>query len=233
MSFLYALLGAVAFAGLLRNPLKRAPLVFYAIAVALVVLFLARNTVMLPAVIDRPLFLVMQKCLAAEALFVVVMFIGVFGENSRIRAWLMPIRAELSILACLLALGHIVAYLSTLGMRIVSNASGYSPNILASFCLSLLLVVLLIVLGVTSFKTLKKRMNAKTWKRIQWFAYPFFLLTWVHVLLYLLPSALQGGTAARMSVTVYSVVFVVYVVARSAVALKNRRAQSRVAVADR
>jgi DMSO/TMAO reductase YedYZ heme-binding membrane subunit len=214
MLFLCSLVGSVVFALALKKPIKHFPYVFYALAIALVVVFLGRDMVHLPALIDRPFFLVMQKCTLAEALFVVVMFIGVFAGTSPIRSYLMPIRAELSIIACLLAVGHIVAYLGSFGARILLGGTAYGGFVLASFCVSMILFALLIVLGVTSFDILKRKMGTRTWKRIQWFAYPFFLLTWVHALLFLLPPAVRGGGAAQVSIVIYSVVFVAYLVLR-------------------
>ena len=86
-----------------------------------------------------------------------------------------------------------------------------------------MLLALLLVLGVTSFNAVKKRMRTETWKRVQKLAYPFFLLVYVHLLLMLAPSALHGGIAATTSVAVYSVVFAAYVVVRLVRAAKDRR----------
>ena len=59
------------------------------------------------------------------------------------------------------------------------------------------LVVLLVVLGVTSFAFVKRQMSTASWKKVQKLAYPFFGLVYVHPLLMLLPSALHGGLAAQ------------------------------------
>ena len=88
---------------------------------------------------------------------------------------------------------------------------------------ALALFALLIVLGVTSFNFVKKRMKKETWKRVQLLAYPFWGLVYVHLLLMLLPSALRGGAPAQMSVVVYSVVFLGYAVLRVRRALVDRR----------
>ena len=59
------------------------------------------------------LFLLLHKCTLATALFAVVMYIGVFARDSRVATYLRPIRAELSIMAWLLSLGHMAIYLSS------------------------------------------------------------------------------------------------------------------------
>ena len=89
--------------------------------------------------------------------------------------------------------------------------------------LALVLFALLLVLGVTSFNAVKRRMRADTWKRVQLLAYPFFGLVYVHLLLMLLPSALQGGAAAQASVAAYTAVFGTYAVLRVTRALLDRR----------
>ena len=83
------------------------------------------------------------------------------------------------------------------------------------------ITVLLIVLGVTSFGSVKVRMSKQAWVKVQKWAYVFFSLTYAHVLAMLLPSALGGGTAAVQSVAAYTVVFGVYAVLRVARALRE------------
>ncbi len=92
-----------------------------------------------------------------------------------------------------------------------------------------MLLVLLVVLGVTSFAFVKRQMSTASWKKVQKLAYPFFGLVYVHLLLMLLPSALHGGLAAQASVAVYSVVFVGYALCRvGRGALVDRRAEDAV-----
>jgi DMSO/TMAO reductase YedYZ heme-binding membrane subunit len=217
----------VAFACIFKTPLKKAPWAFYAGALVLVVLYVGRETFTFPVMVERPIFYLMQKCTFAEALFVVVMYIGVLGETSRIRAYLMPVRAELSIVACIIAFGHIIGYLMSFLPQVIGATASLRATILFSFCLALLLVLLLVVLGATSFNAVKRAMSLALWKRIQWLAYPFFLLTYVHLLLFLLPAALHGATPAQFSVVVYTVVFGGYLIARSVRMIQTRRTPHR------
>ncbi|MDR1015369.1 MAG: ferric reductase-like transmembrane domain-containing protein [Coriobacteriales bacterium] len=223
VTFLFTLIGATVFTFAFRNLIKRHPLVFYGLAVLFDVVFFARSVFPLPALIDRTFLALMQRCLLAEAFFVIVMYVGVFSERSRVRSYLAPIRAELSIIACYLALGHVVAYLGSFGAHVLANGAAYSMNLVVSFCISLVLLALLVLLGVTSFTRLKRRLATRTWKRIQLLAYPFFALTYIHMLLFLLPAALQGAVASSISVICYSVVFVFYAVARIGAAMRRRR----------
>lgn len=161
----------------------------------------------------------MGKCMLSLALFVVVMYIGVLSSSSRLRQWLNPVRGELSIIACILACGHMAVYLSSYVPRVGQALSG---NVLGSLMVALGLLALLLVLGATSFNAVKCRMAADAWKRLQRWSYLFFALVYVHLLLMLAPSAMRGSEAAIASIAVYSVVFLSYAVLRGRRALAAR-----------
>lgn len=220
MTFLIVLACTLAGVFVLRNPIRKAPVVFYALAIALVVVFFCSGMLHLPRSVDTLLFTLVRKCTLALALFVVVMLIGAFPHDSKVRRWLQPIRAELSIIAWILSLGHMAAYLSGYMTRLVSGAM--DGAVFAAIVVALVLFVLLLVLGVTSFQFVKQRMTRASWRRVQKFSYVFFALVYVHLMLMLLPPALQGGSVAQVSVAVYSVIFIAYAVARVSYALKSR-----------
>lgn len=221
MTFLVLLLCSIVAVFILRNPIHKAPVLFYALAIAADLLFMLGDSLGLPREMSHALFIAIHKCTLALALFVIVMFIGAFSRESRARKWLQPIRAELSIIAWILSLGHMVMYLASYATRIVS---GYVDGaVFVALIVALVLFVLLLVLGVTSFRLVKRRISSVIWKKIQSFAYVFFALVYVHLLLMLLPPALRGGEAAQTAVAIYSVVFIGYAVARIVRALKDRR----------
>ena len=205
----------------LRNPLKACPTAFYVAAIAVDVVYVYGVFFGLPRAVWSPLFVLIQKCELALALFVVVMFIGCFRKGGKVRHWLGAVRSELSIVAWFLSLGHMAVYLESYLPRLGGGA--ISGNVMGAFVLAIVLLVLLIVLGVTSFAFVKKNMHTETWKKVQKLAYPFFALVYVHLLLMLLPSALHGGIAASASVAVYSVVFIGYGLCRVGRALVDRR----------
>lgn len=193
-------------------------------AVVLVVLYLAGIQGALPAWAKSAAFLLMQKGTLATAMFAVVMFVGVFPRDSKVRLRLAPIRAELSVIACILILGHMVAYSISYVPRVLGSAV-VSPFVLGGLVAALLLTVLLLVLGPTSLATVKARMAAKTWTKVQKWAYVFYGLMYLHVLAMLLPSALRGGEAAVQNVIAYTVVFGVYAVARIARAVVDAKGE--------
>lgn len=221
MDFLLVFICAVVAAFALRNPIKKAPVAFYVLAVAVSVLFIAAEFFPMPRAVWSALFLLVQKCMLALALFAVVMLIGVFSRDSRVGRWLRPIRAELSIIAWILSLGHMAVYLASYLPRLGGVNKG---AVMISFVVALVLFALLLVLGVTSFNVVKKRMKKDTWKRVQMLAYPFFGLVYLHLMLMLLPPALHGGVAAQVSVAVYSVLFATYALLRVRRAMIDRKA---------
>ena len=97
-------------------------------------------------------------------------------------------------------------------------------HVLGSFGFAAVLFVLLLILGITSFQAIKTRMKVDSWKRVQKLAYLFFFLVYVHVMLMLLPSALNGGIASTISVGVYSTVFLAYFILRVLRAARDRQA---------
>ncbi len=221
MDFLLVFVCAVAAAFALRNPIKKAPVAFYILAVAVSVLFIAAEFFPMPRAVWSALFLLVQKCMLALALFAVVMFIGVLSRDSRAGRWLRPIRAELSIIAWILSLGHMAVYLASYLPRLGGVNKG---AVMISFVVALVLFALLLVLGITSLNAVKKRMKKDTWKRVQMLAYPFFGLVYLHLMLMLLPPALHGGAAAQVSVAVYSVLFAAYALLRVRRAMIDRKA---------
>jgi DMSO/TMAO reductase YedYZ heme-binding membrane subunit len=234
MHYLLIFLVVVILSLALRNALKRLPWLFYVLAVALSVVYFYNQTLYFPAAVSGFIGLLFRRAALATALFFVVMFIGVLSEGSRLRNWMGPVRKELSILACLLTLPHIVIFLVSLTPRIVPN-SALNPSIdgLVAFWLSILLLALMILLGVTSFAFVRRHLRPQTWRRIQWLAYPFILLTYIHVLSYLLPAALGGGEQALRSVVFYAVLIIIYAVLRIRLHLTQRNALGQKSPAHR
>lgn len=222
MDFLLMLIVAVAATLLLRGPIHKAPVLFYVLAVAADVAYIAAIEGLLPRAAMTALSLPMGKCMLSLVLFVVVMYIGVFAKGSRVHQWLKPIRSELSIIACILACGHMAVYLASYAPRLGTAMSG---NVMGALVVALALLVLLLVLGVTSFAFVKKHMRTDSWKRLQRWAYVFFGLVYVHLMLMLAPAASHGGLAAMESVAIYTVVFGAYAVLRIRRALVDRRAE--------
>ncbi|MEC4271611.1 ferric reductase-like transmembrane domain-containing protein [Adlercreutzia sp. R25] len=223
MRFIIALVLSLALVVAFAKPLKKYPIPFYLGAVALVGLYFWGVSSGMRGEAWSVFQQIIHRCALAFLLFSVVMFVGVLNEKSRLRAHLMPIRRQLSIIACILAVGHIAFYTNSYLPHLVNVFSG---RIGLSFGLAAFIALLMIALFVTSFLAVKHRMKAAAWKAAQRLAYPFYLLTYVHLALLLMPSALSGSQVATVSIIVYSLVAGAYVVLRTCKALADHVANA-------
>ena len=123
MDFLITLACTTAACFLLRNPVKRFPVLFYVLAAALDMLFLVGCFGLLPWFAWSGLLVLMRRCLLAFSLFTVVMFVGVLPAGSKARAWLAPVRGELSLVACILAAGHVGFYVASYAPRMLAGGA--------------------------------------------------------------------------------------------------------------
>lgn len=162
----------------------------------------------------------------AGALFVLVMFAAAVPDGSAFMRAIMPIRGELSIIACILTLGHNVAFGRRYIARILAREP-LSPAVLGACLCSAVMLAILLPLFVTSFKCVRRRMKPKSWKRLQRLAYLFYALMYTHVMLLNDHSARAGGAAARFNVLVYSAVFIAYFCMRASKALVKRGVSAR------
>jgi DMSO/TMAO reductase YedYZ heme-binding membrane subunit len=151
----------------------------------------------------------------STAIFLVVMWIGVLPKRLKITKKLLSVRAELSVIACILALGHNAIYAS-LFVRFFETIG--DPSIMRGYwwyaCLfSLILIALMIPLLITSFYSVRKWMSAKTWKKLQNLSYIFYVLLYLHVVgiyLYDMLHGYRGDTVFN----IYTVLFGAYFVLR-------------------
>ncbi|KEI02533.1 ferric reductase-like transmembrane domain-containing protein [Clostridium botulinum] len=143
------------------------------------------------------------------ALFTIVMFTGVIN-NPKIKSKFMSVRGELSIIACILTLGHNIIY----GMRyfklLIFNSEILSLCKFMATIVSLIMIILMIPLMITSFKCVRKKMKYTTWKRIQKTAYIFYGLMYVHIMLLYMPSF----KIKYLDIFIYSLLFNLYFILR-------------------
>lgn len=208
--FVITAVASVVLAGVLR----KAPWLFYAAAVAAVVVMIAGFAGVIDGGWWKPLILLVRRCMVALALFAVVMFVGVLPSDSKLGIRLRSVRTELSILACILCVGHVALYVAPYAAR--AFAGNVDAFMAVSLTTAAILLVLLAVLGVTSLGFVKKAMRTANWKKIQRWSYVFFGLTYVHLMCMLAPAAIAGGGSAIVGVVVYTVLFGGYAIGRIA-----------------
>lgn len=222
MNLVIALVVAIGFAVLLREPIRKFPIAFYVLAVAVDAVFLTQAISSISVVVGRALFPFIQQGLFAFGLLSVVMYIGVLPEGSRLKRHLRPVRGELSIIASILIVGHVLNYFQPIFIRAFAGA-GVKAGVFAGVLLSVALVVLLAILMVTSFRHVRNAMDAALWKRVQLLAYPFYLMVFCHIMAMLLPSAMNGAGRASAAVMLYAVLGIGYVALRLWRARRDRK----------
>ena len=159
------------------------------------------------------------------AMFVVVMYTGALPKGNKLIAPLMKIRGELSITAAILVLCHNFTYGMTYFRMLFTKTSLLSATQLAAAVISLVLIAIMIVLTVTSFPSVRKKMQAKKWKQLQRTAYVFYGLMYVHIMLINIPYARLGLGMYVANVVIYSIVFLGYAAMRISKAISVKAAR--------
>lgn len=156
----------------------------------------------------------------ASALFIVVMFVGALPKKHILVRQIMQLRAELSIIACILILGHNIAFGRNY-FRLFFTGGELAPNYYWAALLSLLLIALMLPLFITSFPAVRKKMSGKAWKKLQRLAYPFYALLYAHVLLLHGVKALEGQWSYIISFALYSIIYLLYTFLKVAMVAKK------------
>ena len=232
MLFIVSLVLALFTALFLDRQLKSKPAVFYISAAVLtaasIIVSQSSITVSSPFIRDYVIGMFSRGALGA-AFWAIVMWTGALPAGSAPIKKLMPIRGELSITAAVLTLAHIV----TFGMRyitsIINGRTGTGSafrDFVITCILSVSMTLIMLPLTVMSFKKIRKKMNAKTWKKIQRLAYLFYAMIYIHIMVLFVPKAQKGREGYFLSILVYSAVFIGYAVLRlrKAYLSKNKEA---------
>ncbi len=158
----------------------------------------------------RTIILLFTKASISSALFIIVMYIGILPPKSSLRKRFMPIRAELSIIASILTLGHNIIYGNRYFIALFTNKK-IPENLYYASIVSLILIAIMLPLFITSFKTVRKKMKAKNWKKLQRTAYIFYFLLWLHVILIYTPIAYKGNVDALIRLSFYHIIYSIYI----------------------
>ncbi|MDQ0149560.1 hypothetical protein ACFO6R_16370 [Eubacterium multiforme] len=177
------------------------------ISIAFIVILKLNLTSNFPVFINKYFINIFSRGTISLALFTIVMFTGVLNNSSNIKKKLMSIRGELSIIACIITLGHNILYGMFYFPTFFTNPSKLSTFKLIATSISLLMIILMLPLMITSFRFVRKKMRYKTWKNIQRTAYLFYGLIYIHILFLFIPK-LQSGKF--LDLLIYSLIFLSY-----------------------
>lgn len=234
MLFLIALILAFAFAFSGGKALKKNPYVFYGAAILLTVgmaYLPSVNTRDLPVFVNVNIIGLFTRGAFATALWCVVMITGALPNGSAPIKKLMPVRGELSIFAAILTLGHNIGYGRTYFTMMFTNRDRMSDNQLYAGICTIVMLLIMIPLTIMSFPKVRRKMNARLWKKIQRTAYLFYALIYIHVMLLTMPMARSGRRGYILSVFVYTLVFFGYAFFRMRkFILRNKAPHKKIAV---
>lgn len=177
------------------------------ISIAFIVILKLNLASNFPVFVNKYFINIFSRGTISLALFTIVMFTGVLNNSSNIKKKLMSIRGELSIIACIITLGHNILYGMFYFPTFFTNPSKLSTFKLIATSISLLMIILMLPLMITSFRFVRKKMRYKTWKNIQRTAYLFYGLIYIHILFLFIPK-LQSGKF--LDLLIYSLIFISY-----------------------
>ena len=225
MLLIISLIIVALFIYFLKDSLKKYANIFYiGVAVISIAVFLLEFLSM-PLFVKNNILGIFAKGSLGTAMFVVVMYTGALPKGNKLIAPLMKIRGELSITAAILVLCHNFTYGMTYFRMLFTKTSLLSATQLAAAVISLVLIAIMIVLTVTSFPSVRKKMQAKKWKQLQRTAYVFYGLMYVHIMLINIPYARLGLGMYVANVVIYSIVFLGYAAMRISKAISVKAAR--------
>ncbi|MFT8351830.1 hypothetical protein [Clostridium saccharoperbutylacetonicum] len=215
MLILISILIVAMFIILFHKKIKKHANIFYIIsgliAIGFILYFQFNLGNQVPKDINKYVVTIFSRSAVSTALFTIIMYIGVLDKKLNITKKLLSIRGELSIIACILTLGHNVLYGKTYFVTLFVDHTALTwPKLIAAL-ISLVLIAMMLPLMITSFPSVRKKIPFKKWKAIQRLAYVFYGLIYVHVMVLFLPK-IQGDKL--FDIAIYTSIFGLYFVAR-------------------
>ncbi len=156
MVFLISLILASAFAWFGVDLIKKHARTLYIFSAVVSVGVIAVNwsglMIKLPIWFRNYIFPFFGNASFSCALFAVVMYTGALRQGGSAVKRLMPIRAELSIIASILTLGHNIGYGKTYFFALFTNPTQMKENFLWAAVCSVVLILIMLPLMITSFE---------------------------------------------------------------------------------
>ena len=210
MIVILTLLCSLAFFHFFGKAVKKKPAVLYGICIllSLVSIFYPREGGL--PFLDFFFKKIMQRGILAGSLFIWVMLAPVLPKSFSGRKTIYLLRGEMAICASLITLAHNLAFGGKYFGALFLGQGHISLMELHAAIVSCLMILLLIPLTVTSFQAVRRKMQGKTWKKLQNWSYLFYLLLYLHIFFIYQGALIRGKGDYFFTLMIYSFIFGFY-----------------------
>ena len=210
MIVILTLLCSLAFFHFFGKAVKKKPAVLYGICIllSLASIFYPREGGL--PFLDFFFQKIMQRGILAGSLFILVMIAPVLPKRFSGRKTIYLLRGEMAISASLITVAHNLAFGGKYFGAVFFGQGHISLMELHAAIVSCLMILLLIPLTITSFQTVRRKMQAKTWKKLQNWSYLFYLLLYLHIFFIYQGALLRGKGEYFFTLMLYSFLFGFY-----------------------
>ena len=210
MIVILTLICSLAFFHFFGKALKKKPAVLYGICIllSLVSIFYPREGGI--PFLDFFFKKIMQRGVLAGSLFIWVMLAPVLPKSFSGRKIIYLLRGEMAICASLITLAHNLAFGGKYFGALFLGQGHISLMELHAAIVSCLMILLLIPLTITSFQTVRRKMQAKSWKKLQNWSYLFYLLLYLHIFFIYQGALIRGKGEYFFTLMIYSFIFGFY-----------------------
>lgn len=224
MLFLLAISLSLLFLLALNKSIRKHPVPFYIATVVIIVYlfgaYLTGNYGWWPDWFMNYFVMLFARGALSTAMFAIVMYVAVLPEQWSVTKKLRGVRAEASIIASILALGHNIYYGIYYFPHFFTEIHELEWPYAVATGISIVLILIMLPLLITSFRCVRKRMQAAKWKRLQQWAYLFYALLYGHIALVMgaaIAYHIRNGLPLFediFTLAAYTAVFVPYFVLR-------------------
>ena len=210
MIVILTLICSLAFFHFFGKALKKKPAVLYGICIllSLVSIFYPREGGL--PFLDFFFKKIMQRGVLAGSLFIWVMLAPVLPKSFSGRKTIYLLRGEMAICASLITLAHNLAFGGKYFGALFFGQGHISLMELHAAIVSCLMILLLIPLTITSFQTVRRKMQGKSWKKLQNWSYLFYLLLYLHIFFIYQGALIRGKGDYFFTLMIYSFIFGFY-----------------------
>ena len=210
MIVILTLLCSLAFFHFFGKAVKKKPAVLYGICIllSLVSIFYPREGGL--PFLDFFFKKIMQRGILAGSLFIWVMIAPVLPKRFSGRKTIYLLRGEMAISASLITLAHNLAFGGKYFGAVFFGQGHISLMELHAAIVSCLMILLLIPLTITSFQTVRRKMQGKSWKKLQNWSYLFYLLLYLHIFFIYQGALIRGKGEYFFTLMLYSFLFGFY-----------------------